>query len=124
MYKRALGETFQFLYIWPLSTLRSTIGVNTIRPIKENFQWHFGGAAYCLSKQGFGGDTCTFFARSSHEQASNIKAEQFKSFTRANYEHKVAAAISVFSSQAIYDRLYIYPEATLLVGSKVGLQDQ
>ena len=65
MYKRALGETFQFLYIWPLSTLRSTIGVNTIRPIKENFQWHFGGAAYCLSKQGFGGDTCTFFARSS-----------------------------------------------------------
>ena len=67
MYKRALGETFQFLYIWPLSTLRSTIGVNTIRPIKENFQWHFGGAAYCLSKQGFGGDTCTFFARFSHK---------------------------------------------------------
>ena len=38
-------------------------------------------------------------------------------------EHKVAAAISVFSSQAMYDRLYIYPEATLLIGSKVGLQD-
>ena len=57
------------------------------------------------------------------EQASNIKAEQFRSFTRANYEHKVATAISVFSSQAMYDRLYIYPEATLLIGSTVDLQD-
>ena len=60
---------------------------------------------------------------SQHEQASNIKAEQFRSFTRANYEHKVATAISVFSSQAMYDRLYIYPEATLLIGSTVDLQD-
>ena len=44
----------------------------------------------------------------------------------APYEHKVATAISVFSSQAIYDsydRLYIYPEATFLIVSKVGLQD-
>ena len=44
-------------------TLRSTIGVLTIRPIKENFQWHFGVAACCLSKAGWGGDACTFFAR-------------------------------------------------------------
>ena len=57
---------------------------------------------------------------SQHEQASNIKAEQFRSFTQANYEHKVAAAISVFSSQAMYDRLYTFPEATLPTGLKVG----
>ena len=56
------------LFICSVSALRSTIGVLTIRPIKEIFQWHFGGAAYCLSKQGFGGDTCTFFARSSQQQ--------------------------------------------------------
>ena len=31
--KRAGGETFQFLYICPVSALRSTIGVLTIRPI-------------------------------------------------------------------------------------------
>ena len=67
---------------------------------------------------------------SQHEQASNIKAEQFRSFTRANYEHKVAAAISVFSSQAMYDRLYI---SDLLIWQKweflychknLGLNDQ
>ena len=54
-------------------TLRSTIGVLTIRPIKENFQWHFGVAACCLSKAGWGGDACTFFARFSlHSPAPHI----------------------------------------------------
>ena len=46
---KALGETFQFLYICPVSALRSTIGILTIRPIKEIFQWHFGVAACYLS---------------------------------------------------------------------------
>ena len=65
------GETFQFPYICPGPALRSTIDVLTIRPIKENFQWHFGVAACCLSKPGWGGDTCTFFARSSHSFTLN-----------------------------------------------------
>ena len=38
-----------------MSALRSTIGVLTIRPIKEIIQWHFGVAACCLSKSGWGG---------------------------------------------------------------------
>ena len=63
--KRAGGETFQFLYICPVSALRSTIGILTIRPIKEIIQWHFGVAACCLSQPGSGGDTCTFLARMS-----------------------------------------------------------
>ena len=45
--------------------LRSTIGILTIRPIKEIIQWHFGVAACYLSQTGSGGDTCTFLARMS-----------------------------------------------------------
>ena len=55
-----------------MSALRSTIGILTIRPIKEIIQWHFGVAACYLSQTGSGGDTCTFLARMSPELIHSV----------------------------------------------------
>ena len=120
--KRLWGRHFYsllFLHICPVSALRSTIGVLTIRPIKEIFQWHFRVAACCLSQPGSGGDTCTSFARLSLELGRilhlkyNRDVSSHKKFIKLNLPLKIAS-LAQSHAEACHAPLAAVPCAVLV----------